>query len=295
MPNTRARQRAWCCTTRSAIRSASSATAKWRAGSAPDQPLHEVGIARALYLDTRCGVTDFTEVVVAQLDVGRCQVLLEPVQTPGAGNRDDPRPLSQQPGQRDLPGRRAFAGRDPLKQIDHGAVGLADVGAEPRDAVADVGFVELRVLADASGEKALAQRAVGHEAEAEFGQRGQHPGLWALRFAPPQGVLALYGRHRLHGVGTANRLGRRLRHPEVLYLPTIDQFLDGSRDVLDGNLGVDPVLVQQVDGVYAQSAQRIVGDLFDVLGPTVQPRDIAVGAEGETEFCCDHNLSGERR
>ena len=66
-------------------------------------------------------------------------------------------------------------------------------------------------------------------------------------------------------------------------------------DVLDGNLGVDPVLVQQIDGVHAQSTQRIVGDLFDVFGPAVQPRDVAVGAEGETEFCCDHDLSGERR
>jgi len=47
----------------------------------------------------------------------------------------------------------------------------------------------------------------------------------------------------------------RLRHPEVLHFPTVDQFLDGSRDVLDGNLGVDTVLVQQVDGVRAQSAQ----------------------------------------
>ena len=44
-----------------------------------------------------------------------------------------------------------------------------------------------------------------------------------------------------------------------------------------------------------QSAQRVVGDLFDVLGPAVQPGDVAVGAEGEAELRRDHHLPRERR
>src|SRR6185312_4201406 len=113
--NTAAEPPVWCSTTPSATRSASSDTATSRAGSATDQPLHKVGITRAPHLDTRCGSTDLIEVLAAQLDLGRCQVFGQPVQAPSTGNRHDPRPLSQQPGQRDLAGGRALAGPDRLK------------------------------------------------------------------------------------------------------------------------------------------------------------------------------------
>ena len=88
-----------------------------------------------------------------------------------------------------------------------------------------------------------------------------------LRFSPPQRVLALQGRHGLHGVSAANGLRRRLRQPEMFHFAALDQFLDRSGHVLDGDLGVDAVLVEQIDGLHAQPAQRIVGDLLDVVGP----------------------------
>ena len=55
------------------------------------------------------------------------------------------------------------------------------------------------------------------------------------------------------------------------------------------------MLVEQIDGLHAQSAQRIVGDLFDVFGPTVESHDVAIGAELEPEFRRDHDLARERR
>jgi hypothetical protein len=50
-------------------------------------------------------------------------------------------------------------------------------------------------------------------------------------------------------VRSADRPGGRLRHAEVLHLAGLDEFLDRARDVLDGHLRVDPVLVVEVDGV----------------------------------------------
>ena len=45
--------------------------------------------------------------------------------------------------------------------------------------------------------------------------------------------------------------GGRLGHAEVLHLAGLDELLDRAGDVLDGHVGVDSVLVVEVDGVDA--------------------------------------------
>ena len=70
--------------------------------SAVDHPLLRLGVARALRGDLRCSGLDLPQVVGGELDVGGGDVLLEPVQLRGAGDRDDPRLLGEQPGERDL-------------------------------------------------------------------------------------------------------------------------------------------------------------------------------------------------
>jgi len=49
----------------------------------------------------------------------------------------------------------------------------------------------------------------------------------------------------------------------VLHLPGLDEFPDRTRDILDGDLRVDSVLVEQVDGVDAEPVQRTVDDMLD--------------------------------
>jgi DNA-binding transcriptional LysR family regulator len=49
----------------------------------------------------------------------------------------------------------------------------------------------------------------------------------------------------------------------------LNQFLHRAGDVLDGDVGVDPVLVQQVDGCHTQSLQHCVDNLANVLRPAV--------------------------
>jgi hypothetical protein len=56
-------------------------------------------------------------------------------------------------------------------------------------------------------------------------------------------------------VGAADRPGGRLRHAEVLHLAGLDEVLDRARDVLDGHLRVDAVLVVEIDGVDAEPMQ----------------------------------------
>ena len=57
-------------------------------------------------------------------------------------------------------------------------------------------------------------------------------------------------------MGTTNCSGSRLRDAEVLHLAGLDEFLDRARHVLDRHLGVDPMLVVEVDGLDAEPLQR---------------------------------------
>ena len=96
-----------------------------------------------------------------------------------------------------------------------------------------------------------------------------------FRLAPPQRVLALQRGHRLHGVGAADRLHARFGQPEVPHLAFANQVLDRARDVLDRHLGIDAVLVEEVDGVDPQALQRSLRDLADVRRPAVQAARLA--------------------
>jgi hypothetical protein len=92
-------------------------------------------------------------------------------------------------------------------------------------------------------------------------------------------------------VSTADGTHAGLREPEVADLARLDELLDGAGDVLDGDRGVDPVLVEEVDAVGAQAAQGRLGDLLDVLGSTGEAVLVAVSVDVEAELGCDDDRS----
>ena len=73
----------------------------------------------------------------------------------------------------------------------------------------------------------------------------------SFRFAPPQGVLALQRRDRLYGVGASDGVDPCFGHPEVPDLADGDELLHRAGDILDRHIGVDAVLVEQVDALHA--------------------------------------------
>ncbi len=106
----------------------------------------------------------------------------------------------------------------------------------------------------------------------------------------PQRVLGLQGRDRVHGVGPADGGRRRLGQAEVADLAGGDQFAHGAHGLLDRRVGVDPVLVVEVDVVDAQPGQRGVTGLPHVLGATVD------GAPGRVlRIAHDGELGGDDR
>ena len=246
-----------------------------------------------MHRDLRGGALDLAEVVGRQFDGSRPDVLLQAMQLRGARDRNDPRLLGEQPGERDLGRRRLLPLRDLAEQIDQGLVRLPGLRREARDDVAEVGAVERRVLVDLAREEALAQRAERNEADAEFLERRQH---LLLGLPPPQRVFALECRDRLDGVGATDRLHACFGEAEVLDLAFLNQVLHRSRHVLDRHVRVDAVLIEQVDGIDLEPLERGLGDLLDVLRPAVQadPARPAVGIELEPELGGDHHLLAER-
>ncbi len=225
-----------------------------------------------------------------QYDIGGAEVFLQPVQLGRAGDRHDPRLLRQQPGQRDLRRRRAFLRRDSSDGIDQALIGGAGLGRKARHDVAEIVGAEGRVGVDGSGQKPLAERAERHESDAQVFEQEQDFGLG---LAPPQRILALQGGDGLDGMGAADRGGAGFGQTEGAHLALGNQVAHRTGDVLHRHVGIDAVLVEQVDDVGLQPLQRGLGDGADVLRAAVKP--LGGFAVAETEFGGDDDLVADRR
>ncbi len=80
----------------------------------------------------------------------------------------------------------------------------------------------------------------------------------------------------------------------MLHLALIDQVFDRARHVFDRDVGIDSMLVQQIDRIDSEPSERGVNDLPDVLGATVQTALRApIGVKIETELGCEHDPPAE--
>jgi hypothetical protein len=84
------------------------------------------------------------------------------------------------------------------------------------------------------------------------------------------------------------------RKAEVLDLALLNQFFHRAGDIFNRHVWIDAVLIEQIDNIGPESFQRIVGDLFDVLGPTIESNLLTFGTKFETEFSGYHHLPTER-
>src|SRR5713226_7345614 len=98
--------------------------------------------------DGRNGAVNLPQIAFGEIDLDRADVLLQALDLAAARNRNDPRLLSEQPGERDLRRRRLFLLSDPGEQVDNGLIGFDCLGREARVAAANVREVEGRVFVD---------------------------------------------------------------------------------------------------------------------------------------------------
>ena len=117
-----------------------------------------------------------------------------------------------------------------------------------------------------AGEEAAAERAVRDEADAQFPDGGDEFVLWV---AAPQRILGLQGGDRVYGMRPADGRGRRLAQAEVTHLPLPHQLRHRADGLFNGDLGIDTVLVIDVDVINPQPSERAVAGLAHVLRPAV--------------------------
>src|SRR5512143_134098 len=182
------------------------------------------------------------------------------------GNRHDVATLVKQPRERDL------AGRDTLlrgERAHHRGSAYVRVEILTRKARIAPAVVALRILLRAlrrAGQESAAERTERHEPDAELPQGGDDA---RLEVPFPERVLALQSRNRGDRVCTADRLFARLGQAEEPYLALGDELGHRTDHVLDRHHGIDAVLVQEVDVLRAQPAERPFHGLAHTLRPAV--------------------------
>ena len=92
----------------------------------------------------------------------------------------------------------------------------------------------------------------------------------------------------------ADGLHAGLGQPEVLYFALADQVFHRPGHVFDGHIEVNPVLIEQVNGLDFEPFEGGVNDLPDVLGLAVECALLAAVAI-ESEFGGDGHLAAEGR
>ena len=151
----------------------------------------------------------------------------------------------------------------------------------PRIAAAEIARRVLLGTLHIPGEEAAAERRERHEADAELAQQRDDT---RFEVALPQRVLALERRDRVHGVGAADRILASLGEAEEADLPLAHELGHRADDVLDRHSRVHAVLIEQVDPVGGEAAERALDGFADVCRAAVQPRDPAVRVELEAEL-----------
>src|SRR5438874_8762005 len=199
----------------------------------------------------------------------------------GAWDRNNPWLLRKQPRERDLSRRRLLSFCDLAEQINQSLIGFASLRRKAREYVAEIRTVERSVFVNLSREKAPAQRTVRNKTDSEFLKCGQH---FFFRISEPKRVFVLECGERLDCMCATNRLHSSFREAEVLHLTCSNQFLHRTGDIFNRHAGIDAVLIEQIDNIGPQSLQRSVGDLFDVLWPTIQAELLTFGTKFESEL-----------
>ena len=224
---------------------------------------------------------------------------MQAVDLRGAGDGHDPRLLGQQPGQGDLgvggalaarrsptAGRRGPGWRRGPRSVNRGR--LLRMSPSANEVCWSIAPVRKPLPSGLNGTNPMPSSiSVGR--------------ISLLGLAPPQRVLALQRGDRLHGVGAADASHAGLGQAEVLDLAGLDEFLHRAGDVLDRHVGVDAVLVEQVDACRrragAASRRRVAlmcsGRLFRPRAPVAVEREAELG--GDDDLVADRRQGLARR
>ena len=103
------------------------------------------------------------------------------------------------------------------------------------------------------------------------------------------------GGHGLHRMSAADRGGASLGQAEMLDLALSDQVTDCAHDILDRRIGIDTVLVEEIDRIGTKPPERRLDDLANVCGLAREAvAHMRLRIDIEPEFGGDHHLVADK-
>jgi hypothetical protein len=157
----------------------------------------------------------------------------------------------------------------------------------------EVALLQVVRRRDLAGEEPTTERRVGDEPDAEVATGVEHAVV--LRIASPQRVLGLERSDRVRRVPAPQRVRRSLAHPEVANLAGSDELAHRADGVLDRHVGVDAVLVVEVDDVDTEPLQRRITRRPDVVRSAVHSHAGPVGAPLVAELGGEYDVVATAR
>jgi len=95
-----------------------------------------------------------------------------------------------------------------------------------------------------------------------------------LRLPRPQRVFALQCGDGQHRVRPPDRLHTRFGHSEIFGLALPDELLHHAGDIFHRHIGIDAVLIEQIDAIGSEPSQHAFRRSLDVIGTAVQPAEM---------------------
>src|SRR5438477_7902015 len=93
----------------------------------------------------------------------------------------------------------------------------------------------------------------------------------------------------MHGVRPANRPRRSLRESEITHFAFAHQLGHRPDGILDRRVGIDPMLVIEIDHLDTETLEARFAALPDILGSAVDAEHLAVLCTDVAEFGRDND------
>jgi len=216
------------------------------------------------------------------VDVESTDIFFEIFAALGAGDGDDGVSLSEDPGEGELGGGAVFFFGDLFDAMHEVEILLEIFSLKTRSVAAVVVSGEIVEAAELAGEESAAERAVGDEADAEIAAGGED---FVLGIARPEGVFGLQRGDGMNLCGAAKSFGAGLGESDMTDLAFLDELRHGVDGFFDGRVGVDAVLVVEVDVIDAETAQAALAGFADIVGFAVDAAGPGIGGvANDAEF-----------
>ena len=153
---------------------------------------------------------------------------------------------------------------------------------EPRMATPPVILRNGNLRLEPSSEEATSQWAVGNKAYTQLPARFQD---FTFGIPGPKRVFSLQCGDWMNFAGAADGCGSGFRQPQESYFALTDQISHGADRVFDGRVGIDAMLIVNVDVLQTEPLEARLACLLHILGPSINAQELAIGPTNIPEFC----------